>query len=74
MQLSSVLLLNGLLPCGLNQHTGIKMLCLCCDSVSQELRAEINKKILEAERQLENTYVSAKTTAQKKWADARSEL
>ena len=50
------------------------MLCLCCDSVSQELRAEINKKILEAERQLENTYVSAKTTAQKKWADARSEL
>lgn len=42
--------------------------------VVQALRADINKKILEAERQLESTYVSAKAAAQKKLGDVRSEL
>ena len=42
--------------------------------IVQALRADINKKILEAERQLESTYVSAKAAAQKKLKDVRSEL
>lgn len=40
----------------------------------QELRANMNKGILQAERQLESSYVSAKAAAEKKWADVRAEL
>ena len=43
-------------------------------SYVQELRASMNKSILQAERQLESSYVSAKAAAQKKWADVKSEL
>ena len=34
----------------------------------------MNKNILQAERQIESSYVSAKAAAQKKYADAKSEL
>lgn len=55
------------------------ILCVCglsqCSSVQvQALRADINKKILEAERQLESTYVSSRAAVEKKLADVRSEL
>ncbi len=43
-----------------------------CDT--QELRASMNKSILQAERQLESSYVSAKAAAQKKWSNANAEL
>lgn len=34
----------------------------------------MNKSILQAERQLESSYVSAKAAAQSKWADVKAEL
>lgn len=40
----------------------------------QAVRADINKKILEAEGQLESTYVSARAAAEKKWGQLKSEL
>ena len=40
----------------------------------QELRASMNKSILQAERQLESSYVSAKAAAQKKWSNVNAEL
>lgn len=52
------------------KHISLTRRCV----VVQALRADINKKILEAERQLESTYVSAKAAAQKKLGDVRSEL
>ena len=45
-----------------------------CQFCVQELRASMNKNILQAERQIESSYVSAKAAAQKKYTDAKSEL
>lgn len=53
---------------------GISLLLTMCSVPVQDLRTSINKSILQAERQIESSYVSAKAAAQKKWADAHAEL
>ena len=53
---------------------GMQTVCLMSIDAVQELRASMNKSILQAERQLESSYVSAKAAAQKKWANANAEL
>ena len=53
---------------------GISLSLTMCSVPVQDLRTSINKSILQAERQIESSYVSAKAAAQKKWADAHAEL
>lgn len=47
---------------------------VACLPFLQELRAEINKQLLQAENQIESAYVSAKATAESKWAQMHGEL